>query len=369
MSRGRKAVSNTVFAVSVVLLLIIAGAGFGLYLGSPSSARTSTSTVTTTVMGTNSTAPGVTGGFLGSRVVTFLYTRPYICTPSTAQLYPDQAAAGAKAECETGMGGTFPSDALPQWVTVPAYAGLSVFGVTALGASSEGYPLYHNQTILTDCGGGGSPASCPDHPAYMYSPAFTAVEQHLGIANGYGGLPEGVLPLPAHNHIVDTDAGGRDIPWPAIAVLVFDPNILPNPVTGRCQQVVTSSLQNATGNCLTSIGALQRAIVTNNTAIADANAGNPIWQTLGQPDVQAIIPGDTSVSTMRNPNTNIDIYFPVIDTNPYPPSKGSQQSLGAAIGVIGVACLVAVPLWLRVEEASSGTSVRKVVHSRFAILL
>lgn len=343
--RSSPAVSSAVFGASVVILLIIAAAGFGLFLTSSQPAKTvtsiSTSIRTTTVTAAvNSSTPGVSGGFLGSKVVTFSYPTPYQCTPSTSQLFPNQTAAAAKANCEVGAPGTFPNNALPVWVVVPAYAGLSIFGVTALGASPDGYAVYHSQTVLADCGAGGTAAACPFHPTYLYSPAFTAVEQHLNITSGYGGLPEGVLPTPTHDHIVDTDALGQNIPWDTVAVLVFDPNIMPNAATGRCTQIVQSALENATGNCLTSIAALQTAMVTNNTAEAAANAGNPIWQTLGGPTVQVVIPGDSTVSVIRNPNSNLDVYFPVHDSNPYPPIQSSQQLLGGGIAAVAVATLI-----------------------------
>jgi hypothetical protein len=218
-----------VFSGVVIVLIVIAAVGYGLYATAPRS--TATTTITSTlistatiassspsVSGSNSSKPGISGGFLGSKVVTFAYSTPYQCTPSTGQLFQNQTTANAEAPCEVGAAGTFPNNALPVWVSVPAYAGLSIFGVTKLGASPDGYPVFKNQAIMTDCGAGGTATSCPDHPAYLYSPAFSAVEKYLNITNGYGGLPEGVLPTPAHSHIVDTDAGGQNIPWDSIAV-------------------------------------------------------------------------------------------------------------------------------------------------------
>jgi hypothetical protein len=127
------------------------------------------------------------------------------------------------------------------------------------------------------------------------------------------------MPFPAHTHIVDSDAGERDIPWNAITVFVFDPNILPNPATGRCDQTVTSSLSNATANCLTSTTALQRAMATTNNAIADVNAKNPIWLAIGKPLSQVVIAGASDPSQYRDANSNIDVPFAVKNYNPYPP--------------------------------------------------
>ncbi|HEV2389393.1 MAG TPA: hypothetical protein VGS04_01590, partial [Nitrososphaerales archaeon] len=208
-----------------------------------------------------------------------------------------------------------------------------------------GFAVYHNQTILTDCGAGGTVNACPQHPTYLYSPAFTAVEQHLNITTGYGGLPEGVLPTPDHDHIIDSAAGGANIPWDVITVLVFDPNILPNPVTGACSQVVPSSLTNATANCLTSLSALQAAFATSNPDIAAANAGNPIWQTLGGPTTQVVIPGDSAVSQINNDNGNLNVYFAVGNSSPYPPTR----SLAGAVGLIAAVSLLGLVAWRRAE--------------------
>ncbi len=285
-----------------VVLLVTTGTGWGLYV------------YQVTRPASSSPSPGLSGGFLNSAVVTYEYynSTPYQCSPATT--------ATTVTACEVGSAGTFPSNALPNWVIVPAYSQLSIFGVTALGATRQGYPTFDNQTIVTDCGAGNTPSACPDHPALLYSPDFTAVEQHIGITGGYGGLPEGVLPTPAHDHIVETDAGQANIPWYNIAVLVFDPNIMPDAATGRCAQIMPSGLTNATANCLTSLSALQNAMTTNNNVtIGAANAKNPIWQTLGKPTTQVVIPGITIPSQIRTANSNLDIWFAVIDKNPYPP--------------------------------------------------
>ncbi len=168
----------------------------------------------------------------------------------------------------------------------------------------------------------GSTHKCPDHPPLFYSPVIVMVENFLGIKNGTMGMPEGVMPFPAHTHIVDTDAGQQDIPWNAIAVFVFDPNIFPNAVTGRCAKVVDSSLTNATSNCLTSTTALQAAMGTMTSAVSNANANNPIWLALGQPANQVVIAGAMSPSQYRNANSNVNVPFAVTDSNPFPPFFG-----------------------------------------------
>jgi hypothetical protein len=209
--------------------------------------------------------------------------------------------------------------------------------VTAFGATADGFPTWNGTTILTDCTGMGSAHKCPDHPPLFYSPIIVAVENFMGLNNGTAGipgvpyLPEGVMPFMAHTHIVETDAGQQDIPWNAIGVFVFDPNIFPNPVTGTCHQVVPSNLTNPTANCLTNTAALKAAMTTSDTAVINANTspysgsnGNPIWFGLGLKGkpVQVVVAGATSPSQYNVANTNVDVPFAVVDTSPFPPYLG-----------------------------------------------
>jgi hypothetical protein len=320
---ARSGVSTTAFAGTVIVLLIVASLGYGLY----ATQQPQTVTTTITASASASSAPaqlGFTGGFLNNKIVSFVFYRAPVCSPSLTSLFNDKAAANASAKtsCEVGAKGTFPAAAVPVWGMVPMFAGLSVFGVPQFGSTPQGFPTYRNQTILTNCAAIGSPLSCPDHPMLMYSPAFVMVQQSMGISNGLMGLPEGVMPFPAHTHIVSTDDGQKDVPWDVVSVLVWDPNIFPNPVTGTCTQTVPSSLTNATANCLTSLTALQGALTTTNNAVAQANANNPVWAALGKPLTQVIIPGVTDPSQITNSNTNIDVPFAVVNQNPYPPYIG-----------------------------------------------
>lgn len=322
------------YASAILITAIIASLIFSvsLYLPSARTAHventtintTTSSAATTSIVPTNLPAANKTasGGFLNSQPVTFLYTGNYICNPATnVVLAPSNEVENSIAftNCEVGAAGN-DTGQLPLWITVPAYAGLSIFGVPALGASPQGFPTYANSVILTECGGGGSASSCPDHPTYLYSPVFTAVEQHLKIANGIYGLPEGVLPTPAHSHIVSSNASGASVQWYIISVLVFDPNIMPNATTGKCTQVVPSNLTNATGNCLTSLAALQRALVTTSSDVFQTNQNNPVYQTLsGNTSIklQVIVPGDTVVTELQNADTNVAIPFAVNNANYY----------------------------------------------------
>jgi hypothetical protein len=302
--KTKKGISNLVFAVTVAVLLVVAAVGIGLYYTKPSQPPTPALKM-----------EPESGGFFNSGVVTFIYNGNYTCTPSSASLFPSESSSVNTVPCEVGLGnGSTVANAQPVWVLVPAYAGLSIFGVPQLGASSQGYPTYQGQIILTDCGAGGTKAACADHPTLMYSPAFTVVEKYLNITSGVFGLPEGVLPTPAHSHLVNYEG---DVPWYTVAVLVFDPNIMPNPVTGQCTQVVPSSLSNPTANCLNSLAALQSALTTSNPAIAAANKGNPIYDALGMPSTQVVVPGDLTIPELSNANSNLFLYFNVVNGNPY----------------------------------------------------
>lgn len=187
-----------------------------------------------------------------------------------------------------------------------------------MGATPQGYPVFNKQPVFTQCGAGGTISTCSDRPSLLYSPVFTSVEQHIGITTGYGGLPEGVLPLPALDHVLDY-VGGASIPWDVIVVLVFDPNIMPNGETGACTQAVPSDLSNPTGNCLTNFNALMAALTTQTTASANASStqSNPIYSTLGGVKTQIVIPGVTSISDTSPANSNLFLYFNVVSENPY----------------------------------------------------
>ncbi len=316
------AVSNSVFAVTTIVFLIVAGSGYVLYATHGAGTITSTIISTTTYTPTSTKPLGLVGGFLNGQIVTFEFFTPSQCSPSLTTVFPNSSEAqnaSTKTTCEVGAPGTFPSNTLPVWGVVPAFAGLSLFGLSAFGASSQGFAVYDGTVILSDCIGGGHPPGCPDHPPLVYSPVFSMVEKYMGITNGVMGLPQGVMPFPAHDHIVESAAGNQNIPWNAIAVMVFDPNIFPNPVTGTCTQISPSTLANATGNCLITTAALQRAMNTTNAGIAAANAKNPIWLALGKPMVQVVVAGATQPSQYRNANTNVDVPFAVVDNDPYPP--------------------------------------------------
>lgn len=321
LGNNRTAASKAIWAV-VAVVIIIAGAGAYVYYTNYSGS-TAPSFRSGTSVASNIVLTGLTsGGFYKGQVVSFAYSQDYQCLPALSKFATNQSeanAAAAETTCEVGGGNaTALANAAPVFILVPAYAGLSIFGVTALGATSQGYPVFNNNLIFTQCGAGGTSSACSDHPTLLYSPLFTAVEQHLGITAGYGGLPEGVLPTPGHSHVVDY-SGGSSIPWYVVAVLVFDPNVMPDGQTGTCHQWVNSNLTSPTANCLTSFTALENALTTKTTAtvISNSTQNDPVYDTLGGVSTQIVIPGVTVVSENSATNTNLFLWFAVNSNNPF----------------------------------------------------
>lgn len=324
MDSKRQGISNTVFALSTVVLIIIAAVGFGLYATAASSPGATTAYTTLTKQGaTVVVRPTETAGFYNGTIVTFVYPYQYKCLPSLTKYFSNETTAASLTQCEVGAGNaTAEQGAAALWVIVPAFAGLSIFGVSKLGASAQGFPVYSNQTIVTQCGASGTPSGCPDHPLLLYSPFFTAVEEHLELKSGYGGLPEGVLPTPAHDHLIDCCF--QTVPWYTIVVLVFDPNIFPNAVTGQCTAVAPSNLTDPTGDCLSNYNGLLKALTAHDSGVSTVNANNPIWQTLGGPNLQVVIPGAATAAHITNANSNLFEHFTVNATNYYLPCSNGN---------------------------------------------
>ena len=298
------------------------------------------------------------GGFINSTEVTLLYTEKYFCSPPINSLFAGNnqtAAALAYTACEAGMPGNA-SGAEQLWAVIPAFAGLTIFGV---GGSTQGFPTYQNTTIITQCGAGGTQAACPDHPTYIYSPLFASIEDYIGNPNGMLGLPVGVLPTPTHDHVMFDSEMGADAKWYNIGVFVFDPNIMPNATTGACRQLVPSNLTDPTANCLTSVQALERAITNSSSSVGVANANNPIWEYMGRPNAQIVIPGDPTVAQINDSNTNIVIPYIVNNRSYYKIQFNAQTTspqllaiIGAVVGLMVVAAGAA--FWMRSKSASSG---------------
>jgi len=343
---GRAAISKT---LSIVIVVIIVAAALGGYFvlspkGSSGSTTTGTSAsligLSTSSLSSQSTFAGSTvttvatsmilsgtteAGFYREQLVTLTYTQNFACTPSLTNFATNKSeatAAAAQTNCEVGGGNaTALANALPVFLLVPAFAGLSVFGVSSLGATSQGFPTFDGKLITTQCGAGGTSSACADHPASIYSSIISQAERNAGIKSGVGGLPEGVLSIPAHSQLVDS-IGGPSIPWYVVTVLVFDPNIFPDASTGQCHQYVASDLQDPTGNCLSTALGLLSALQTTTAATARANStqDDPFYSALGAPQTQVVIPGGiTFVSSGTPANSNLFLYFSVRTGNPYGP--------------------------------------------------
>lgn len=316
---------RVLLTIVIVVLIIIASIGYVLYLSKPTqqiigySTITSFSTVVTTSF--KSIKLNSSGGFYEGEVITFIYTGPHLCTPSAVTFFPDKKTqSDITMGCEVGAAdmSKYPSGALPLFVLVPVFAGLSIFGVPELGSSPEGFPKFNGELIFTHCGAGLTKAGCKNHMELLYSPAFEVVEKYLNLTNGYGGLPFGVLPTPAHSHLVN-ESTDKSVPWYLVIVLVFDPNIFPDALTGKCKVYVQSDLPNPTGNCLNSVDALKRAMTTSSSAVANANQNNPIWIALGKPNLQVVVPGISDPNKLlTSANSNMVLFFNAPKTYPYP---------------------------------------------------
>ncbi|MEM0154383.1 MAG: hypothetical protein QW814_00930 [Methanothrix sp.] len=267
--------------------------------------------------------PNETGAFYNGSEITYVYTGNYTCYPPLSDVNSSISSIASSYPCYVGAA-TAQSQALPDWILVPAYAGMSIFGVN----STSGMPVFRNSTVYVNCGAGNSSTMCISDPKFVYSPDFALIENLAGEHNLLG-LPEGVMPYPAHSHLINNTFHNDPIPWYVIIVYVFDPNIMPNVTNGKCVQAVASNVSNPTENCLTSLSAIKRAMQTEDNATANANAGNPIWGAIGKPNTEVYIPNDTSQSEVGNPNTNIVVPFAAKSYNFY--LKQTKTSLTTTI--------------------------------------
>jgi len=259
-----------VIVIVVVVVLVVAG-GVSYYV---------------VVSKNSSSSPGLeSAAFDDGQIVTFHYngTNTWTCTPGLTVMYPkvsDAKTASSTTNCESGNASQNAVQQVPMYVLIPGFAGLTVYGLTAIGASSHGFPEVNGTPILTQCPAAGFPGSCPDRPAYVYSPAFAAYEQATGYPSGVDGLPIGVLPSVAEDRLINTSATYPNVYWGTVAVIVFDPNIFPAQSSPTCTKTVSSNLSDPTGNCLTSVAALQNAERTCSSSSDSFNsaAKNPIWE-------------------------------------------------------------------------------------------
>ena len=259
----------------------------------------------------NSTA---NGAFQNTAIATMTYVGNYTCAQNQSHAY---ANAAGFPPCEFGSIEAGATGASPFWYIVPAYSGLSIFGFNSTNTTAQGFPVFNGSAVLTDCSAGATAASCADSPVYVYSPVFARIEKELNYTNGISGLPVGVLPDPSHSYIVSQSSNG--IGSYAVAVFVFDPNIMPNAFDGKCNEVVKSNLTDPTGNCLTSVSALENALHTNSSSVMYANNGNPVWEAMGKPSAQAVLLGTGPSSGINTSNTNLQEVIKVSAADYYEP--------------------------------------------------
>jgi hypothetical protein len=260
------------------------------------------------------TPGGVAAGFAEGRPVTIRYSGNYSCVPNLLAFYPGESVAAARTPCEIGRAnGGGAGNSSPEWILIPAFAGLSIFGMQALGASPRGFPMYNGAPLPTDCGASGAPTSCSEQPADFYSPLFGALERYLGFAFGPEGLPYGVLPAPSEDTLLASAAPQPSASWSTIFVFVFDPNIYPNRTGASCSVTVSSGLANPIGNCLTSVAALRAAAATPDGAVSIANANNPLWRAWGEPRDQVYVPA----VSVDYPNANLILPFSSVPGLPH----------------------------------------------------
>ncbi len=301
--------SSMVWVVVAVVLVVVVAGSVGVYYAyfrSPSP-----------------TSPSNTAGaFANGQVVTFVYngSNTYLCTPSVTTMFPkdpNSTGAAAVTSCEAGNASqTAVVGQLPQWYLVPAFAGLSDFGLTALNATPRGFATTNGSTIETDCGAGGTPTACPDHPQYLFSPLVAQAEADSGLGHGAQGLPVGVMPFPAHD-MLENYTTYPLVSWGTIFVFVFDPNILPDRTTGACVATAPSNLTSATGNCLTTWAHVYAAADTCSSAAQHYNSavGNPLWKAFMSSDhlspcAQAYVPapgtfGPAGPASLLNSNVYV----------------------------------------------------------------
>lgn len=300
--------------------------------------------------------PGInsSAAFLNGNIVSMGYTHSYLCTPSIASSYRNiSGAIRNMTECGT----VTPSniiETLPIWAIVPSYAGFSIYGFKQWNSTRDGFATFQGNAIITDCGAGESASACGDTPIYRYTAKSYLYEQAYGVFSGINGIPQGLLPFPAHDYITLSDYGGVPTPLYVVFVMVFDPNIFPNATTGRCTQVAPSNLTNATANCLTSFAALRNAIATRNSYIPQINAGNKLWMLESNTTLQAIIvlnKNITGTSNLLYPNSNIYLYVQANGTNYYKfrPTPTNASSADAWIIVLGFVAFILIAInvyWL-----------------------
>ncbi|EWG06528.1 MAG: hypothetical protein ASUL_09134 [Candidatus Aramenus sulfurataquae] len=93
-------------------------------------------------------------------------------------------------------------------------------------------------------------------------------------------------------------------------------------MTGQCTIYVPSNVSDPTGLCLNTFANLQAVLHTYDSAVVTANQGNPIWEALGKPAVDAIeVPSNPVLQRPRRiPITNLKFFV-------FPSSKIKSKDL------------------------------------------
>lgn len=304
---------------AIIVVLVFSVSSFIPY--STARSHIENTTLTTTIMPVvnKSNSPA----FQNGSIVTLVSYSNSTCLPTLATLYPgssEAANASKVTNCEVGSV-TNQTPALPRWNIVPYFAGLSIYGFSSWGSTPQGYPVYNGTTLITQCGASGTPTACPKPTTYFYSIKHGILERSLGIYNGINGLPEGVLPNPANDKILPLNKTAKASWSYLVRVAVYDPNIYPNPITGKCKQVAPSNLTNPTGNCLTSLAALRAAIITMDSGVAVVNSNNILWKNSGSPSTQVALLTALNLTPgqrLNDSNTNLIAYSYSNSTPSYP---------------------------------------------------
>ncbi len=218
-------------------------------------------------------------------VVMTVNTTPSVCTSSVGSLYNGYSQAvnaSSATNCEVGVGISNTVGMYPLYMIVPSFAGLTIYGQNSW-SSSNGFPVYNGQTVVTDCAASRSQSPCNATSAKAYySPGIATLETSIGITNGTFGYPQGVLQNAARDYVFPSVVGSNSITsMYVVRIGVYDPNIFPNATTGLCHQWVASNQTSPLANCLNNTAAISRALNTADSAVAAANAKNPIYLAKG----------------------------------------------------------------------------------------
>ncbi len=360
----------------IIVSAIIATLIFSLALFLPNaSARTAhveNTTATTTI------APIInksySPAFQNGSIVTIITYSNSTCLPSLATIYPNslEAVNASKVtNCEVGTV-TNQTPAIPRWNLIPAFAGLSIYGIQSWGATPQGYPVYNGTSVITQCGASGTLAACSSKTAYFYSSKQGSNERSLGIYNGINGLPEGVLPNPASDKVLPLNKTSKASLSYLVRVSVYDPNIFPNATTGKCKQVAPSNLSNPTGNCLTSLAALRAAILTTDSGIAVVNANNILWQNGGKPMTQVSLLSSLNVSPgvrLNDSNTNLVSYSYANTTPSYPKTTSTTTIAPTTATTAATTVASTVPTTVSGQYGSTGSGSNTALYLGIIVVI